>query len=661
MSLVPSEVHNLSIRLAGDGISAVERQFLDLWNKYRAANGVAPLQLSEGLSLGANRKLYDATIWYEGATPSTPDSTAWQHEWSIGSMSAGYATLFGRPYVVSEKALWSPGNTETAEKAFALWQQVGTLRLSLLVKDYTHIGIASIGDVWLVTFGTSDVSLPAPTSSQEVSLPPVFWSRGADLPGFQDNRIQGLDSNDRLYGNEADNSILGLGGNDLLLGKEGTDRLWTGLGDDAADAGIGDDYLFGGGGTNVLIGGSGNDTLYQFGWDLSNVVASADGKFVRLTDNKTGETTWVGGVEMLYGENRSLGKAIRDLVPTAAPDATLVVVDRLAPVSSDQGDAFVGTEEGLETLVVRGRAADADFEQLGSWLRVTHNGSMWLTRDIETIQFDDGVYRLGTKSHDALQTGIGNDTLLGGDGRDVLTGNGGNDLILGGAQVDMAIFKVDFQTATITYGKEAVIVVSPEGTDTLVDVEVLKFNDRIMPGWNPQVPTHHFDEELYLAANPDVAAAVKAGMFTSGYEHMVEFGYKEGRADFLVVPEAWYLETYPDVAAMVAAGQYKSGQAHFVLKGEAEGRNPHPLFDSEWYVKTYQPQEVLSGKMSAYRHFIWYGQKMGHDPSHLFDNDLYKATNADLTNIGLAGVSHWLEYGAREGRIATPSDLGYIG
>jgi hypothetical protein len=38
-----------------------------------------------------------------------------------------------------------------------------------------------------------------------------------------------------------------------------------------------------------------------------------------------------------------------------------------------------------------------------------------------------------------------------------------------------------------------------------------------------------FDEQDYLAANPDVASAVGKGQFRSGWEHFETFGRKEGR------------------------------------------------------------------------------------------------------------------------------------
>jgi hypothetical protein len=38
-----------------------------------------------------------------------------------------------------------------------------------------------------------------------------------------------------------------------------------------------------------------------------------------------------------------------------------------------------------------------------------------------------------------------------------------------------------------------------------------------------------FNEEYYLANNPDVAAAIDAGLFQSAEEHFNLFGWSEGR------------------------------------------------------------------------------------------------------------------------------------
>lgn len=91
-------------------------------------------------------------------------------------------------------------------------------------------------------------------------------------------------------------------------------------------------------------------------------------------------------------------------------------------------------------------------------------------------------------------------------------------------------------------------------------------------------PNTHFNEQLYLLENIDVAAAVEKGIFSSGIEHFEKFGYREpgGRelAPGLTYDESQYLAENPDVAAAVKAGIYVSGWQHYALFGADEGRGP---------------------------------------------------------------------------------------
>jgi GT2 family glycosyltransferase len=101
--------------------------------------------------------------------------------------------------------------------------------------------------------------------------------------------------------------------------------------------------------------------------------------------------------------------------------------------------------------------------------------------------------------------------------------------------------------------------------------------------------TGDFDEAGYLAANPDVEAAVAAGVFHSGREHFEVFGEHEGRSWRPSIPavpsygsgedfdEMRYLADHPDVQAAVAAGAFPSGREHFDAFGRREGRKPRPL------------------------------------------------------------------------------------
>jgi len=87
-----------------------------------------------------------------------------------------------------------------------------------------------------------------------------------------------------------------------------------------------------------------------------------------------------------------------------------------------------------------------------------------------------------------------------------------------------------------------------------------------------------FDEHQYLLLNPDVAAAIKKGHFSSGADHWLRHGRSEGRRihpqdglpkDF---DEDEYLRLNPDVAVAVRKGPVSSGAAHWLRHGKNEGR-----------------------------------------------------------------------------------------
>ncbi len=117
-----------------------------------------------------------------------------------------------------------------------------------------------------------------------------------------------------------------------------------------------------------------------------------------------------------------------------------------------------------------------------------------------------------------------------------------------------------------------------------------------------------FDEARYLDRYPDVAAAVAAGEYRSGFHHFVSLGWSEGREnlpdfglgliekerrghterDYLLrapgdlstvvwwFDAPFYLATNPPAHARVRSGALRSGLEHFLALGVAEGRAPHP-------------------------------------------------------------------------------------
>jgi Ca2+-binding RTX toxin-like protein len=91
-----------------------------------------------------------------------------------------------------------------------------------------------------------------------------------------------------------------------------------------------------------------------------------------------------------------------------------------------------------------------------------------------------------------------------------------------------------------------------------------------------RMPNENFNPGAYLAANPDVLAAVNARVIASAWDHFVTWGMAEGRAAGTFAgtfDEAAYLLANPDVAAAVGPTKdFVSGYQHYLLYGQAEGR-----------------------------------------------------------------------------------------
>ena len=133
-----------------------------------------------------------------------------------------------------------------------------------------------------------------------------------------------------------------------------------------------------------------------------------------------------------------------------------------------------------------------------------------------------------------------------------------------------------------------------------------------------------FDESFYLSRNPDVAAAISRGIFTSGAQHFELNGRFEGRNPNAFFDTSFYLGLYPDVAR---AGV--NPLTHFLDNGAAEGRFSNAFeqaaidlngnggaddFNEAVYRTTYTDVDaaIKAGTItSAYQHFVQFGQFEG--------------------------------------------------
>jgi uncharacterized repeat protein (TIGR01451 family) len=198
---------------------------------------------------------------------------------------------------------------------------------------------------------------------------------------------------------------------------------------------------------------------------------------------------------------------------------------------------------------------------------------------------------------------------------------------------------------------------------------------------SPLSPQGNFNEEWYLANNPDVAAAVHRGEFGSGWHHYVLFGQSEGRTsgeplDYGVFNEGHYLAMHPDVAMAVEQGVFGSGWQHYQLFGMEEGRLLGPPegydgFNEEYYLAN-NPDVAVAVREgtvfgTGWQHYELFGRNEGRsddmpDGYGVFDELGYLAFYSDVGSAVESGVfgsgwHHYQTYGAQEGRAPDPYDV----
>lgn len=215
-----------------------------------------------------------------------------------------------------------------------------------------------------------------------------------------------------------------------------------------------------------------------------------------------------------------------------------------------------------------------------------------------------------------LVSGDGNDILIGNGSGNILMAGRGNNEVDGGAGLDVMRLIGEFSNYAIEHQGDVVSVrsetLSGGGIDTIRNVELLHFSDRVVLTRKPtDIGPNLFDEASYLGQNPDVAAAVSAGLIASGLQHYAKWGAAEGRNPNALFDESWYLAQNPDVAQAVESGTFASGLQHYRAWGWSEGRAP-----SAW-----------------------------------MDTSAYLRDNPDVEAAGVDPLQHDLQYGAHEGRV----------
>lgn len=232
--------------------------------------------------------------------------------------------------------------------------------------------------------------------------------------------------------------------------------------------------------------------------------------------------------------------------------------------------------------------------------------------EVDSIKVEQLSSFQGSHVADHLRGTHQSDYLYGGSGNDLLHALAGDDVIDGGDGVDVARFEASSSGVTVVRQADGALLVSGDtvGTNTVRNVELLHFNDRVVLTHEPSVvQSLLFDERAYLAHYADVSAAVSAGQVVSGFDHYQQWGSKEQRDPNPLFHEIWYLQQNADVAQAVQRGQFQSGMEHFLAYGASEGRNPSEYMDLQAYLDA-NPDVALAG-VNPLTHYLVHGANEG--------------------------------------------------
>jgi hypothetical protein len=258
------------------------------------------------------------------------------------------------------------------------------------------------------------------------------------------------------------------------------------------------------------------------------------------------------------------------------------------------------------------------------------------------LEFNVVIAR-GTLIENAIG-GTGADLILGNDLDNRLTGSGGNDIIDGRPGNDTAAFSHHLNGYTVIAFGGRIVIAGPDGTDTLISIEHLKFDDatiNVTDDGNPE-----FDALYYLSRNPDV---FQAGV--NPLDHFNAFGWREGRDPNPYFSVSQYLGANPDVKA--------SGVNlldHYQQSGWHQGRDPGAHFDTTLYLL--RNPDVAAAGIDPLAHYLAFGfsegrqiyEAIGQSISGGFDAEYYLFHNLDVAAAGVDALTHYNISGWHEGR-----------
>ncbi len=312
---------------------------------------------------------------------------------------------------------------------------------------------------------------------------------GTSISGIERFELYTGSGNDSVTGGALDDLFGDAGGNNTFSGGEGNDTFrLSAVGTNAIDGGSGTDFLrlYGGSGWSIDLMLPGVQNIGN-GWTLASIEriefrggAAHDtvngGVLGDVIEGGAGNDTLAGG----DGNDDLRGGEGDDVLDGGAGNDFVR--------DTDGGNDTLLGGAGNDTIYAYGAGADAinggegtDYVAL---VRTTVN--LGLTLDLSQAQgasLGDGTTITGIERAE-FHSGLGNDIFVGGALADFFNGGGGNDTFDGAGGQDTSYyvgysadysFSLNASTQSITISD--LRAGSPDGTDHLTNVEIVRFRD----------------------------------------------------------------------------------------------------------------------------------------------------------------------------------------
>ena len=271
-------------------------------------------------------------------------------------------------------------------------------------------------------------------------------------------------------------TAISIKGGPTINGSSGPDTLNGGSGNDTINGLAGDDTLKGKGGNDTLDGGTGNDVLNGGAGVNTATYFDATGAVTVSLQIAGAQNTGGAGTDTLSQIQNLTGSAYGDTLTAGTTGSVLQGLGGDDVLVSGPGNDTLDGGTGYDTAVFSGAYASYTVTPT----TVTGPDGTDTLTNIEILRFTDRQMVFG--SHNvALTARAGGDTLVGGPGDDVFTVGTGNDTIDGGSagnDDDRVFFSGNYASYTVSVSHGVVTVTGAGGTDTLTNIEDLRFADQ---------------------------------------------------------------------------------------------------------------------------------------------------------------------------------------